>query len=78
MKIQSIQKVIKVGDSLAVTIPAKDARALGITAGDNVLSSHEPVEMARRRQRKAAPRISKEYEAFKRQYSQTLRNLADR
>ncbi len=34
MTIKSIQKVIKVGDSLAVTIPAKDAKFNNIKAGD--------------------------------------------
>ena len=34
MTIKSIQKVIKVGDSLAVTIPAKDARFNKIKVGD--------------------------------------------
>ncbi len=78
MKIQSIQKVIKVGDSLAVTIPAKDARALGIRAGDSVLSSYEPVEESSRKPQKGHMRIDREYEAFKRQYGQTLKNLAGR
>lgn len=34
--ITSIQKVIKVGSSLAVTIPAKDAKHYGIEAGDDL------------------------------------------
>lgn len=72
MKIQGIQKVIKVGDSLAVTIPAKDAKALGIHAGDSVLSSHEPVKSSSKNQ------ISEEYELFRRQYHETLKNLANR
>lgn len=36
MTITSIQKVIKVGSSLAVTIPAKEAAAAGIKAGDTL------------------------------------------
>ncbi|OGL30028.1 hypothetical protein A3D14_00395 [Candidatus Saccharibacteria bacterium RIFCSPHIGHO2_02_FULL_47_12] len=36
MTIKSIQKVIKVGDSLAVTIPAKDAKFNHIKAGEMV------------------------------------------
>ncbi len=36
MTITSIQKVIKVGSSLAVTIPAKDAKYYGIKAGDDL------------------------------------------
>ena len=36
MKIKSIQKVIKVGSSLAVTIPAKDARYNNVKAGEDL------------------------------------------
>jgi antitoxin component of MazEF toxin-antitoxin module len=36
MTIKSIQKVIKVGDSLAVTIPAKAVKYLDIKSGDYV------------------------------------------
>ena len=36
MIIKSVQKVIKVGSSLAVTIPAKEAAAAGIKAGENI------------------------------------------
>lgn len=41
MTIRSIQKVIKVGSSLAVTIPANDARHLGIEQGDELAVSFE-------------------------------------
>ncbi len=48
MTITSTQKVIKVGDSLAVTIPAKDARQLGIKQGDELQVNYKkpatPVE----------------------------------
>lgn len=75
MTIKSIQKVIKVGPSLAVTIPAKDARHAGIIAGQEVeiyvktkvFSTPSRVE-----------KVSKEYEAFKSQYGSTLKNLANR
>jgi antitoxin component of MazEF toxin-antitoxin module len=36
MSITSIQKVIKVGSSAGVTIPAKDMQQGGIEVGDNV------------------------------------------
>lgn len=36
MTITTTQKVIKVGDSLAVTIPAKDVRRLGLAKGDEL------------------------------------------
>lgn len=36
MTIKSIQKVIKVGSSLAVTIPARDARFYDVKAGEEL------------------------------------------
>ncbi len=36
MAIKSVQKVIKIGTSLAVTLPARDARNAGIAAGQEV------------------------------------------
>lgn len=36
MTIRSIQKVIKVGSSAAVTIPAKDFKHLGVKVGDDI------------------------------------------
>jgi antitoxin component of MazEF toxin-antitoxin module len=75
MTIKSIQKVIKIGDSLAVTIPARDAKAAGIVQGSSVDVSVKPVVVAK----KASPSgIEAEYEAFTIQYGQTLKNLADR
>lgn len=70
MSIKSTQRVIKVGTSLAVTIPAKDAKKLGIVSGDFVDTTIKPVDKK--------PRISSEYDRFKKQYSQTLKNLANR
>ena len=43
MTIKSIQKVIKVGSSLAITIPAKEAAATGIKVGDYVDVTIEPI-----------------------------------
>lgn len=74
MTIKSIQKVIKVGSSLAVTIPARDARSMGIEVGKEVMSaiSVMPDQPA------LATSIESEYDAFKKQYHQTLKNLANR
>ena len=68
MKITSVQKVIKVGQSLAVTIPARDARALGITAGQDVAMSIEQI--------KNTHTIAADYESFIATYGDTLKNLA--
>jgi len=65
------QKVIKVGDSIAVTIPAKDAKRQGIVLGDEVRVHFERVEPK-------PDDVLATYEAFKAQYGETLKNLADR
>lgn len=74
MTIKSVQKVIKVGSSLAVTIPARDARSLGIEVGKDVISSISVIP-----DKEVPPStISQDYAAFKKQYSKTLKNLAGR
>ncbi|MCA9323637.1 hypothetical protein KC992_00890 [Candidatus Saccharibacteria bacterium] len=75
MTIKSIQKVIKVGDSIAVTIPAKDAKALGIKAGMFIQSSHELLKNDVHEENIG---VAKEYEKFSAQYGEALKNLADR
>lgn len=70
MTITTIQKIIKIGSSQGVTIPAKDLRALGVEAGKEVKITVEPIE--------AKQDISADYEAFKAEYGETLKNLADR
>ena len=70
MTITTTQKVIKIGTSRGVTIPAKQLSQLGIADGDTVRITVEPV--------KHQPSISKEYAEFKKQYGETLKNLADR
>jgi len=59
MTIKSIQKVIKVGSSLAVTIPAKDARFYKIRAGDYVEVSITFPEPAKRRKVKIIAQTKK-------------------
>lgn len=44
MTIRSIQKVIKIGSSAGVTIPAKDFRHLGVAVGDDVEVVIRPVQ----------------------------------
>ena len=76
MKITSIQKVIKVGSSLAVTIPARDAKALGIKPGDEVNSTIMPFELGLASDK--VEKLTAEYKAFKVQYGETLKNLSQR
>ena len=41
MTITTTQKVIKVGTSLGVTIPAKEVRRLGAKKGDELIASYQ-------------------------------------
>ena len=75
MKITTIQKVIKIGSSRGVTLPARDLRALGIRDGDEARLTVEqvkPIEQANK------PSLRQDYDDFKKQYGKTLKNLADR
>ncbi len=71
MTITTTQKIIKIGDSAGVTIPAKELKRAGIKAGDEVKISFEPVVPVQ-------DDVMKEYAEFKAQYGETLKNLADR
>jgi len=70
MTITTTQKIIKIGSSQGVTIPAKDLRALGLDAGDKV-------QITIKREVAKQPIVA-DYEAFKAQYGETLKNLAGR
>ncbi len=70
MTITTTQKIIKIGSSQGVTLPAKDLRMLGASAGNEVRLTVELID--------TKDRIVDEYEAFKAQYGETLKNLADR
>jgi antitoxin component of MazEF toxin-antitoxin module len=70
MTIKTTQKVIKIGTSAGVTIPAKDLKRAGINPGDEVIVSIESIDKN--------DNLPKEYTAFKKQYGDTLKNLADR
>jgi antitoxin component of MazEF toxin-antitoxin module len=69
--IESVQKIIKVGDSIAVTIPAKEAKAYGFKAGQLVKSRHEMLESS-------LPEIAEQYEKFAKKYDSSLKNLSNR
>lgn len=64
------QKVIKIGTSKGVTIPSKELKVAGIEEGDYVKCTFEKVDVA--------AQTPKEYDTFVKQYSETLKNLADR
>lgn len=75
MKITTIQKVIKIGSSRGVTLPARDLRALGIRDGDEVRLTVEQVKSIEQADKLL---LSQDYDDFKKQYGKTLKNLADR
>jgi len=68
-----VQKVIKIGDSLGVTIPKKQLNELGISIGDEIKITIKPVAKT-----DAQAKLMNEYDAFVSQYGQTLKNLAKR
>lgn len=72
MTITTTQKLIKIGTSRGVTLPAKELKIAGIKDGDEMRITIEPLET------RAVSRVDAEYEKFKLQYGQTLKNLADR
>ena len=75
MKITTIQKVIKIGSSRGVTLPARDLRALGIRDGDEVRLTVEKVKSIEQADKLL---LRQDYDDFKKQYGETLKNLADR
>lgn len=70
MTITTTQKIIKIGTSKGVTIAPKDLEALRVDVGQRVKITIEAVDEEKT--------VRDEYAAFKEQYSETLKNLADR
>jgi antitoxin component of MazEF toxin-antitoxin module len=65
------QTAIKIGDSMGVTLPAKDLKRYGVKPGDRLRISFEP-------EAPVQDDVLKEYAKFKKQYGETLQNLANR
>lgn len=72
MTIKTTQKVITIGTSAGVTLPAKELRRAGIKPGDQIKISFERIEAENNTD------IMQDYAAFKAQYGETLKNLVDR
>lgn len=73
MTITTTQKVIKIGTSRGVTIPAKDLRALGVETGD------ELELVARKKTNHADDRlVEKTADDILARYDQDFKNLAER
>lgn len=73
MIMTTIQKIIRIGSSKGVTLPAKQLKQLNVDVDDEVRITVESV-------RKSDPQaqVMREYEAFVEKYDETLKNLADR
>lgn len=73
MTITTIQKVIKIGSSRGVTLPARDLRALDVETGDEV-------ELVVRKKTNAAEDndVAKVAQSLMQRYESDFRNLADR
>jgi len=71
--IKGTQKIIKVGTSAAVTIPAKEMRRQQLNYGDEVKVTIEAAGVENKHQK-----IIGEYNRFVEQYGGTLENLAKR
>jgi len=73
MIMTTIQKIIRIGSSKGTTLPAKQLKELGVDVGDEVRITIERVSGAAPHQE-----LMEEYNTFKKQYDDTLRNLANR
>lgn len=73
MIMTTIQKIIKIGSSKGVTLPAKQLKQLNVDVDDEVRITIESIH-------KDDPQagLISEYRAFVEQYDETLKNLADR
>jgi antitoxin component of MazEF toxin-antitoxin module len=69
-----VQKVIKIGSSLGVTIPKKEANKLNIVAGDEV----EISILKKTTRYEKHEQLLKDLEDFMSVYDQDLKNLAKR
>ncbi len=71
--IETIQKLIQIGSSQGVTLSKKDLVALGAKKGDTLKVR---VELANNPPQQE--KLLRDYDAFVKEYGQTLKNLADK
>lgn len=73
MTITTTQKIITIGSSKGITIPAKDLKTLGLDVGSHIKITAEPAKVPQKQ-----AKIIDEYADFIAQYGQTLKNLSQR
>lgn len=71
--IETEQKLIQIGSSEGITLSKKDLARLGAKKGDLLRVKVEVVSKPDKQQA-----LLNEYDAFVKQYGQTLKNLADK
>lgn len=72
--IETEQKLIQIGSSEGITLSKKDLARLGAKRGDTL---RVRVELVNKRANKHE-KLMREYDAFVKQYGQTLKNLTER
>ena len=72
--IETEQKLIQIGSSEGITLSKKDLSRLGAKRGDLLHVKVELVDKSKDKHEK----LLHEYDAFVKQYGQTLKNLADK
>lgn len=65
------QKIIKIGSSAGIILPKKELEAKGLKIGDEVDYDFKPAA-------KKQEALLRDYQAFVKEYGQTLKNLADK
>ncbi len=73
MTITTTQKVIKIGTSRGVTIPAKDLKALGVETGDDL-----EIIVSKKSRVADDTQVVEVANSILERYKQDFRNLADR
>ncbi len=73
MIMTTIQKIIRIGSSKGVTLPAKQLKRLGADIDDEVRITVEVVKKPN-----SQDELMREYSSFVAQYDETLKNLSDR
>jgi antitoxin component of MazEF toxin-antitoxin module len=73
MTITTTQKVIKIGTSAGITIPAKQLQRAGVKPGDEIQVSFKPATRPPK-----TDQLMRDYDKFVAQYGQTLKNLSQR
>lgn len=74
MVINTVQKVIKIGDSLGVTLPAKELKRAEIKLGDEVEVIISKVADPNTEEIK---KLTEKYENFKKEYEVTIKKLSN-